>query len=537
MSPLTTITLVAIAAVPAPASASPDACARLTGLALPQAKVNAAVIVAAGEFSPPADLDPRLKGDPAVYKTLPAFCRVAVQAAPSKDSAIDIEVWMPVEGWNGRLRGQGNGGFAGEINFRAIAGALRQGYAVVATNTGHSGKAADASWALGHPERVADFGYRAIHVMTGIAKTAVKAYYGKDARRSYFNGCSNGGRQGLMEAQRFPADYDGVLVGAPANYWTHLLTKSIADTQATTVDPASYIPSSKVPAIAKAVNEACDAGDGLADGILDDPRRCRFDPASMLCKEADSDACLTNPQVKALRALYEGPRDAKGRMIFPGYLPGAEEGEGGWARWLIGPAPTQTRIFAFGFGYFSNIVYEKADWDYRTANVEQILAAAQEKTARTLDAIDPDLQPFRDRGGKLILFHGWNDPAISALNTIDYYESVLGRVGRKESEGFVRLYMVPGLQHCTGGVGPDLFGQDAYGPPDDPRRNALLALERWVEDGTAPATLVATRYEGEPPARQARATRLVCPYPQVTRYAGKGDPNDAASFECAAPKP
>jgi Tannase and feruloyl esterase len=513
-----------------------DSCSRLAPLALTQAKVTSAGTVGRGEFSPPADLNPRLRGDPSQYKGLPAFCRVTVQATPSADSAIEIEVWMPVDAWNGKFRGQGNGGFAGEINLRAMASALGQGYATAATNTGHSGKMTDASWALGHPEKVIDFGYRAIHVMTEIGKAAIRAYYGRDPQRSYFASCSNGGRQALMEVQRYPGDYDGVLAGAPANNWTHLLTKAIADGQATTLDPASYIPPSKLPAIAKAVNAACDARDGLTDGIVGNPPSCPFDPASLLCKAGDSDACLTAPQIKALRALYEGPRDAKGRRIFPGYLPGAEEGGGGWGLWITGSSPGKSLQFAFGIGYFANVVYEKPDWDYRTANIDQALAAAEEKTARSLDATEANLAPFKARGGKLILFHGWNDAAISALNTLDYYDSVVNRLGREATEEFVRLYMIPGMQHCDGGPAPTGFGQDGAGPRD-PRRNVLLALERWVETGTAPSAIVGTKYVDDDRAKGVQATRPFCPHPDVARYTGKGDPSDAASFACAPTSP
>jgi feruloyl esterase len=519
-----------------PAPARTDACPRLAELALDRAKVVSAEVVPAGSFSPPAAVTPWFRGNPALYKSVPAFCRVVVLAAPSADSAIDIEVWMPVEGWNGRFRGQGNGGFAGEINFAALASAAQLGYATAATNTGHSASGTDASWARGHPEKVIDFGYRAIHVMTQVAKAAIQAHYGRELRKSYFAACSNGGRQALMEAQRFPADYDGIVAGAPANNWTRLLTKAVADMQATTVDPASYIPPSKLPALARAVNGACDAQDGLRDGIVGDPPACRFDPASVLCQEGDSDGCLTPAQVTALRKLYEGPRDSKGGRIFPGFVPGAEVGGGGWGLWITGPSPGKSLMFAFGNGYFSNFVFEKPDWNYRTANPEKLLAAAQEKTGRDLNATDPDLGAFRARGGKLVLFHGWNDAAISPMNAIDYYESVASRLGRRETEEFARLYMIPGFQHCTGGPAPDSFGQNGEGPPDDPRRNVLLAVEQWVENGTPPSALVATGYEGEPPARRPRATRPVCPYPQVAKYAGTGDPNDAASFTCTPVK-
>ncbi len=517
--------------------ATTDSCARLGQLAVPGATIVSAGTVSAGAFTPPSPLSPWLAGDPSFYQKLAAFCRVVVAATPSADSKIEIEVWMPVERWNGRFRGQGNGGFAGEINFRAMGDAVQQGYATAGTNTGHSGGATDASWALGHPEKVTDFGYRAIHSMTQIAKSALGAYYGRDPQRSYFGSCSNGGRQALMEAQRFPEDYDGILAGAPANSWTRLLTKAVADAQATTLDPASYLPSRKLKAIAAAVNTACDAEDGVSDGVVNDPRRCPFDPASLLCGNGDSDACLTAPQVTALRRLYAGPRDSRGRLIFPGYLPGAEEGEGGWGPWITGSSPGKSLLFAFGTGFYSNMVYEKADWDYRLANIEQALEAAEAKTAHKLDATDANLTRFKARGGKLILYHGWNDPAISALSTIQYFDSVVGRLGRAEAEAFLRLYMAPGMQHCGDGPGPNSFGQFGRAPASEPPRDVFMALEQWVEKGTAPSAIVATKYVNDDPAKGVQKTRPLCPHPQTAKYKGQGDPNDAASFVCASPGP
>jgi hypothetical protein len=511
-------------------------CDALAPLALAGGKVTSAQTVPAGAFTPPPNLPPWMTGDPSMYKRLPAFCRVTAEARPSADSDIKIEVWLPVAGWNGRFRGQGNGGFAGQIDYRGLAAAIGHGYATAATDTGHAAQGTDASWALGHPEKVVDFGYRAIHEMTQTAKAAVNAFYGKAPGRSYFAACSNGGRQALMEAQRFPEDYDGILAGAPANYWTRLLTSAVFDAQATTKDDASYIPSAKLPAVARAVNAACDSQDGVADGILNDPRQCRFDPASLICKDGDSPTCLTSPQATALKMLYEGARDANGRPIFPGFLPGAEEGAGGWSLWITGAAPGQGLLFAFGRGYFANMVYEKADWNYKTASLDAALKAAAEKTARVLDATDPDLGRFKARGGKLILYHGWNDPAISALNTIDYFESVGNRMGPKELDSFLRLYLAPGVQHCADGPGPSSFGQAGARPESDPRHSLELALQQWVEGGAPPSTIIATRYAGESPSDQAapgvEMTRPLCPHPQVAAYKGTGSAKDASSFTC-----
>ncbi len=514
-----------------------QSCEHLAQLALPQVKIALAQSIAAGAFTPPSGATVRPDANPALFKSLPAFCRVVADAAPSADSDIKIEVWLPARGWNGKLQGHGNGGFAGEIDYQLMGVSIRQGYATVGTDTGHAGRGTDASWALNHPEKVTDFAYRGIHQMTETAKAAVKTYYGNNPQHSYFAGCSNGGRQALMEAQRFPEDYDGILAGAPANFWTHLLTSAVWDAQATTLNPASYIPTSKVPAIAHAVNEACDARDGVTDGILNDPRQCHFDPAVLLCKAGDSDKCLTAPQVTALKKLYQGAQDSHGRKIFPGFLPGAEEGPGGWGLWITGTASGQSLLFFFGTGFFSNIVYSKSDWDYKAANLDQVVAAADSKMARTMNATDPNLKPFQSRGGKLILYHGWNDAAISAYNSIDYYSNVGTTMGQQTAASFVRLYMVPGMQHCGGGPGPDDFGQVGAPVSSDPQQSVALALEQWVEKGVAPSTIIATKFATDDPAKgpSPKMTRPLCPYPQAAKYKGTGDTNSAANFVCAPP--
>jgi Tannase and feruloyl esterase len=515
------------------ARAAGQSCEQLAQLALPNTTITSAQTVAPGTFAPPASMTPWLAGDPGFYKKLPAFCRVTAAAKPAADSDIKIEVWLPSSGWNGKFRGQGNGGFAGEIDYRALGLAVLQGYASAATDTGHAAEGSNATWALGHPEKIVDFAYRAIHEMTVIGKATTKAFYGDAAQHSYFANCSNGGRQALMEAQRYPEDYDGILAGAPANYWTHLLAGALYDAEATTLDPASYIPASKIPAIAKAVNDSCDAQDGLTDGVLNDPRQCHFDTAALLCKAAESDACLTQPQVTALRKLYEGAHDSKGKEIFPGFLPGGEDGGGGWPLWITGMGPGKSLLFAFGIGYFSDMVYGKADWDYKTANLDEAVAASDKKFSGVLNATETNLKPFESRGGKLIIYHGWNDAAISALNTIHYYEAVQNKMGKQEAGSFLRLFMVPGMQHCGGGPGPDVFGQAGFSTPNDPQHNIYLALEEWVEKGAAPSAVIATKQPGE--GSTLKVTRPLCAYPQVAVYKGSGDTNDAANFACGAP--
>jgi hypothetical protein len=335
-----------------------------------------------------------------------------------------------------------------------------------------------------------------------------------------------------MEAQRFPADYDGIIAGAPANFWTHLLASALFGAQATTLNPASYIPASKLPAIAAAVNAACDAQDGVADGILNDPRQCHFDPASLVCQSGDSDKCLTAAQAEALKKLYQGAHDSRGSEIYPGVLPGAELGDGGWKTWITGEERGKSLMFDFGNGYFSNMVYNQAGWDYKTASLDQAVKAADSKTARILNSTDPNLKRFQTRGGKLILYHGWNDPAISPLNSIAYYEQVAGAMGQQAADSFVRLYMVPGMQHCFQGPGTDSFGEPGTTVPKDAAHDMQMALEAWVEKSVAPAEIVATRYVDEDPAKGIKMTRPLCPYPQAAKYKGAGDPNHAGGFEC-----
>jgi hypothetical protein len=514
-----------------------QSCESLAQLSLPNAKITLAQTVAAGTFVPPSAVGPGAQMS--LYKTVPSFCRVAVESSPSADSDIKIEVWMPASGWNDKFRAQGNGGFAGYIDYAGMGIAIRDGYATAATNTGHSADVTDAKWALGHPEKIADFGYRGIHEMTQSAKVVIKAFYGDAAQHSYFSSCSNGGRQALMEAQRFPDDYDGILAGAPANFWTHLLTSAVWDAQALTLDPGSYIPSSKLPAIAHAVNDACDALDGVSDAVLNDPRNCHFDPAVLLCKGAESDSCLTAPQVTALKKLYAGAHDSHGRPIFPGFLPGAEEGQQGWTPWITGSGPGKSLLFAFGIGFFANMVCGQPDWNYKNANLDDAVKAADERTGHDLNSTDSNLAAFKAHGGKLILYHGWNDPAISALNSVDYYNSVVKTMREKQVDSFLRLYMVPGMQHCAFGPGPYRFGEAGslkLSKSNDARHNIELALEEWVEKGAAPSTIIATKYVDDDAAKEMRMTRPLCPYPQSARYNGHGDTNDASSFTCAAGK-
>ena len=506
-------------------------CEQLAQLTLPNAQIADAQTIAAGTFTPPEAAEPWMRADASFYKQLPAFCRVTAVSKPTADSDIKIEVWLPATGWNAKFRGQGNGGFAGSIDYRALGWAIVQGYATAATDTGHAANGGDATWALNHPEKIIDFAHRAIHEMTVFGKATANAFYGEAPRKSYFASCSNGGRQALMEAQRYPDDYDGILAGAPANYFTHLLAGALWDAQATTNDPTSYIPSGKIPAIAQAVVAACDAIDGVKDGIVNDPRQCSFDPATILCKEGNSDACLTQPQVIALKKLYQGPYDSTGRQIFPGLEPGGELGPSGWPLWITGAAPGKALLFDFNHGYFADMVYGQAHWEYQHANLDDAVKASDQKFANVLNSTQSDMRAFAGRGGKLIIYHGWSDAAISPLNSISYYQSVAAEMGRPLTDSFLRLYMVPGMQHCDDGPGPHEFGAYGLSQLSDPQHNMYLALEQWVEKGTAPSTVIASKFAGED-HQHATMTRPLCVYPQAAKYKGSGDTNDATNFVC-----
>ncbi|MEP7338057.1 MAG: tannase/feruloyl esterase family alpha/beta hydrolase [Acidobacteriota bacterium] len=501
-------------------------CEGLADLKLPNTTITAAQSVAAGGF--------RLAGATAVYKELPAFCRVAGVIKPTSDSEIKFEVWMPSAGWNGKFHGIGNGGFAGSLSYSGLAGALARGYASASTDTGHSG--GDASWALGHPEKIVDYGHRAVHEMTEKAKLVVSAFYGDGPKRSYFSSCSNGGRQALMEAQRYPNDYDGIIAGAPANYFTHILSGFAWNMQATLNDPASYIPASKLKAIEAAALAACDGRDGVADGVLDDPTQCRFDPSVLLCQGAESDACLTEKQIAALKKIYAGPRNAKGEQTIPGFVPGGETGPGGWSNWITGASPAKSAQYFFSTQALINMIYSNAAWDFKTFDFERDSKLADEKLASALNATDPNLKAFKARGGKLILYHGWSDAALPPVNTINYFQSVTAKLGQREAGAFMRLFMVPGMQHCAGGPGPNSFGAMVTREQSDPQHDLTLALERWVEAGVAPDQIIASKRQSQDAKSPVVRTRPLCPYPQIARYKGSGSTDEAANFSCVTQK-
>lgn len=513
-------------------------CEDLANVALPHTTIAKAEPIAAGKLQPPSpgpDAPADTPPDP-IFSKLPAMCRVRAESHPSADSAIPIEVWMPAEGWNGKFLGVGNGGFAGSIDYHRLAVNLLRGYATACTDTGHQASGIDAAWALGHPEKIADFGWRGVHEMTLAGEALTQAYYGRAAGRRYFASCSDGGREALMEAERFPADYDGILAGAPAYHWTHLVSGGLFAMQALQGKPESYIPDAKLPAISRAVLAQCGK---RGQAFLDDPRQCHFDPTVLLCHGADSNRCLTAPQITALKVLYAGSRQKDGTRIEYGLMPGAELGDGGWKPWITGTAPEKSASWGFVTGYFDNMVYDKADLDVLTLDPEAAFDRAVERTSHDLDATDPDLGALASRGGKLILYHGWNDPAIPALGTIDYYNNVVATAGDAGAAAFVRLFMVPGMQHCSGGPGATSFGQggpEERAAGDDAQDSIYRALESWVEAGSAPRKVVARHAEEQDGKRKVTFSRPICAFPAAAEYSGQGDRSSAASYICAVPK-
>jgi len=480
------------------ASAFAASCESLASLKLPDTTITSAVAVGAGAFVAPAA--GQGKQGPS-YSDLPAFCRVAATLKPSSDSDIKMELWLPATGWNGNLEANGNGGWTGSITPATLAAGVRRGYATVMTDTGHEG--GSASFALGHPEKVVDFGYRAVHEMTVKSKAIVAAYYEKSAKMSYWNGCSAGGRQGIMEAQRYPEDFEGIVAGAPGINWSGRSMQSLWIAQATHKDDASMVPAAKFAAIHNAVLAACDAKDGVTDGVLEDPTKCNFDPKTIECKEGDNATCLTSAQVETVRKIYSAVVNPRTKQeIFPPHQPGSELG---WNT-MAGAQP-----FGPGVDLFKYVVFQNADWDYKTFNFDSDAARTRDASA-SMDALNPNLDRFFARGGKLVQYHGWADPQISPGSSVEYYKSVAAR-GKVDDS--YRLFMVPGMNHCGGGDGTDQF-------------DMVTVLEKWMESKKAPDQVVASRVRGGKTDR----TRPLCAYPQVAVYNGSGSTDDAANFSC-----
>lgn len=494
----------------APALAA--SCSGLASLALPDTKITTAKFVAAGAFEPPAAALALPPGLPPVnYQAMPDFCHVTATLTPTADSDIKIEVWLPTKkNWNGKLAGIGNGVWAGSIGYFQMPDPLSRGYAVVATDTGHVGNGMDAGFAAGHPEKLADFGYRAVHEMTVKAKALISAYYSEGPRRSLWASCSTGGRQGLMEAYRYPDDYDAISAMAPANPMTDLMTKSLWTGYAALKSPESAVSPSKLAAVHKAYINKCDAKDGVTDGLVSDPEHCRFNPDVARCKDGDGPDCLTKAQVKTMRAVYGNTKNPRtGELVFAGFEPGSEMQVGSQ---MAGPEP-----FPVATSYMRDLVFKDPKWDFRTFDYDKDVEAARNAGASVLDVPSDSFAKYFARGGKLLLSHGWSDGIIPAGNTVDFYRAMTKKLDAKTAADSVRLFMVPGMGHCAGGDGPFLF-------------DTLSIIDTWADKGDAPNRLVASRPPGAP-----AMTRPLCPYPQVAKYSGTGSTDDAANFACKSP--
>lgn len=491
-------------------------CGNLTALTIPGTVVTAAVPIAAGPFSPGR---PEGRGAASAQqqqhqqqRPFPAFCRVEAVAKPVADSEIHIEIWLPEnDAWNGKLLGTGNGGYSGAIGYPDMERGLRAGYAVAGSDTGHEG--GDLKFGLGHPEKINDWAWRAVHVMTDTAKLVVRSYYGRLAAQAYFSGCSTGGQQALTEVQRFPNDYDGILAGAPGNnrvrlnigfLWSWLAANGNA--------AAAAFPAAKLPLLQKAVMAACDELDGVKDGVIGDPRACRFDPGVLECRGDNENGanCLSKAEVMAVRAIYDGAKNPRtGEQLYPGWVRGSE---GGWAGYFVGQREPARLDF---WRYW---LFHDPNWDFRSFDFDRDVAYADSQMG-SVTANDPDLRRFQQRGGKLLIYHGWADPVVPAQDSIRYYESVLRATGQGASE-MTRLFLVPGMGHCSGGPGAGTF-------------DGLAALDAWVTKGAAPSRIMATHATNGVVDR----SRPLCPYPQVARWNGSGNTADAASFACVVPGP
>ena len=498
-------------------------CASLAGPLPPDAVITIAQQVTGGSFTPP--------GSSSTLTGLPDFCRVAGSIRPTADSNIAFELWMPLAGWNSKFNGVGNGGLAGTISYSSMAPSLQRGYATASTDTGHTNAGGPGFFALGHPEKIIDFGYRAHHELALRSKAIIAAFYGAQPKLAYYTGCSQGGQEGMMEAQRFPDDYDGLVIGDPDNFMTHHeVGAHLWITAALLGNPASYISASQAAIIGNAVNAACDARDGVTDGVLNDPRLCHFPAEQLACKAGqDPSTCLTALQVEAVDKIWSGPD----HVVGPGYDPGIERGGEtlGWPGFITGSAPGLGSHTSLGLPFFKYFIYDDPNWDFHTFNFATDAPIVDNKRvsgqtmAQVLNAVDPNLEPLKERGGKIIHYHGFSDPDIAPRNSINYFLSVVGaqaeiagpRNALAETQDFYRLFMVPGMNHCGGGPGANSF-------------DTLTALENWVERGQAPERIIASHFTNGTVA----FSRPLCPYPKVAQWTGTGSSTDAANFVCTA---
>jgi len=476
-------------------------------LSLPKGiTITAAQLVAAGAFTQPAPPT----GAAPNFKDVPEFCRVTATAKPSADSNVGIEIWLPAASWNGKFQPVGNGLWGGAFNYAGLANMVRGGYATAGSDTGHSG--AGASFALGHPEKLKDFAYRAFHESMVVARAAVPAFYGKPPSLSLVDQCGGAGRTALAEVQRYPDEFDVIAASGLDTESTRHAMGQLWVWQAAHKTPESPIPAAKLPALHRAALDACDANDGVKDGIIADPLHCKFDPSVIACKGPDAPTCLAPAQVEAARTIYTpvtNPRTKK--VLFGPLLPG---GELGWGQ-QAGDQP-----FPYGTDLFRYLVFKDPNWHpaQRPVDFDKDAAVADSAENQIVN-VAPDLSGFIRRGGKLLFVGGWGDGAIAPASNTDYYEAVVKKVGAKAGDA-VRLFMVPDMGHCPA----------AANAPNGYAVDTLALVEHWRTTGKAPdAIVVSHRVNGAEDRKM-----LVCKYPQVAIYNGGGDPKEASSFSCKA---
>ena len=479
-------------------------CESLLSMSLVHGTVTGAQIEASGIFIPYRSGEAAASKEE--YSGLPSFCRIDAKLNPSADSDIRIEVWLPEKNWNGKIVESGNGGFSPALGYSAMADALKKGFAATSSNAGHEGDS--GAFALGHPERIIDFGYRAVHEDAVAAKAIVGAYYGTAVKKAYFEGCSTGGRQAYGEAQRYPADFDGIIAGAPGIDFTYQTGTELALVKKVHDDPASFIPPAKLEMLHRAVIAACDQLDGVNDGVIENPLKCHFDPGTLLCKNGDAADCLTKPQLGLARDIYAGVTDSGGNLIYPGLPPGTEML---WAKKFDRSEPME-----YGLDAYRDLVLQDPKWDFLSLKVDRDIPLAAQKAGPVLNNSDPNLKLFFQRGGKLLAYHGWTD-ANSSLRHLAYYKSVADVMGGEPGiSNLYRLFFIPGMEHCGGGDGTTTF-------------DLLTALDNWVGTGKAPDMIPASRViDGK-----VDRTRPLCPYPKQAVYKGSGSTDSAENFTCA----
>ena len=496
-------------AAPETIAGKPDAarCKALVGTSVGGATVTSAEHLAAGTPLPPL---------PGIVS--PAFCRVRAAATPVSGSLINIEIWLPDQ-WNGKLAGLGGGGFEGGYAMAnlVLLKPAREGFAGVVTDAGHD-RAAIPKWAFGQPEKIADFGHRANHIGAVVSKALAASYYGSPVKRSLFHGCSNGGRDALILAQRYPDDYDAIAVGAPANDYSGLMASFAFLGEVGREGTLGQTLPSKLKLVTDAALARCDGLDGAKDGLIGNPAACRFDPAVLACKAgAASDSCLSPEELGAVRAVYAGTRLRSGEIVMPG-LPVGSEAD--WTGWLTGP---KAEGAAMATSFYRNFVHADDSWSPASFDLDREWRTGRATVSRSIDALDPNLRPFLARGGKLLVYHGWNDAAIPAGNALRYFDAMRRAVGPRLASS-TRLFMLPGVGHCAGGTGPDTI-------------DYFSEIDRWADSGQAPEQIIATKFEkpfaafGLEPGKTLRS-RPACAWPKTARYKGAGSTDDAASYVC-----